>query len=118
MGNNAVNWWEHPATDLPAAQKFYGDVLGWTFTPFGDDYTAVSATDGTMIGAITKSENSGARLYAGVDDLETTLAAAVSAGGKVIKERTLISEEMGWWGLIEDPNGREFGLWTTSPAKS
>jgi len=44
--------------------------------------------------------------------------AAAAAGGKVLKERTLISEEMGWWGLIEDPNGREFGLWTTNPAKS
>ena len=63
-------------------------------------------------------QSSPARLYAGVDDLEATQAAAVAAGGKVLKERTLISEEMGYWGLIEDPNGHEFGLWTSNPPKS
>ncbi len=118
MGNNAVTWWELPATDLAAAQKFYGDVLGWQFAPMGEGYVLVSTSDGTPIGGLTQEPPQGARLYAEVDDLEDTIARAVAAGGKVVQERKLISEEFGWWGLIHDANGQEFGLWTHNAPKS
>jgi len=118
MGNNTVDWWEFPVDDLAAAQRFYSTVFGWKFTPFGDDYLMAAAADGTPIGGFVAGGLPSIRLYAGVEDLEATLAGAVAAGGKVRKGRQLISEEFGWWALLQDANGHEFGLSTNNAAKS
>jgi len=118
MGNNTVNWWEFPVDDLPAAQRFYGAVFGWKFTPFGADYSMAAAADGTPVGGFVTGDLPSIRLYTGVDDLEGTLASAVAAGGKVLKERQFISEEFGWWALLQDANGHEFGLSTSNAPMS
>ena len=119
MGNNAVAWWEHRVGDLQSAQKFYGEVFGWKFTSFGEDYVVINGPESEMpIGALIKDKKEGARLFAGVEDLEATLAATVAAGGKVVTERTLISDEFGWYAMIQDADGHEFGLCTMAPPKS
>ncbi len=48
-----MSWWEIPVPDLDDAKRFYGEVFGWTFDPFGEDYFAVIGPDGNMLGGIS-----------------------------------------------------------------
>lgn len=107
-----VTWWEIPVTDLDEAARFYPAVFGWTVAPFGDGFLLVHQGE-RMIGGLFASPEpaaEGVRIYVNVADLEAVLAAAVTAGGSVVRERTLISPEMGWWAELADPSGRRIGL--------
>jgi predicted enzyme related to lactoylglutathione lyase len=116
---NAVVWWEIPVRDLAAAQAFYTAVFGWGYQPFGPDYAAVT-NGGAMIGALSAdpdaAASNGIRIYVGVADLEATLARGEAAGGRVETPRTLISEEMGWWAQLVDPEGTAVGICTDNAA--
>ncbi|GIG28297.1 VOC family protein [Cellulomonas marina] len=113
-----VTWWELPVDDLDRAQAFYGPVLGWTFSPFGDeagDYLGVSS-GGELVGAVFRAPDAprevGVRVYVLVDDLEAVLAATVEHGGTVKVPRSEVGGDMGWWAEVLDPDGRWLGLCT------
>ncbi|GAA2725381.1 VOC family protein [Cellulomonas aerilata] len=119
---NTVTWWELPVTDVTAAQRFYGEVFGWTFTSFGGDDDAYLGVvrDGELIGGIYRAEGAagdppGVRTYINVADLEAVFAAAEAAGGSVRAPRTEIGGDMGWWAELSDPDGRWIGLCTSNP---
>ena len=38
--NLKLNYVEFPAKDIPATKRFFEDAFGWSFTDYGDDYTA------------------------------------------------------------------------------
>ena len=40
MPSTKINYLELPCTDFAAIKAFYGNVFGWSFTDYGDDYTA------------------------------------------------------------------------------
>jgi predicted enzyme related to lactoylglutathione lyase len=115
-----VGWWELQVTDLASAQAFYGAVFGWEFEAFGDTFAIIKGADGSMLGGIDQREGDPAgravRVYISVDDLESTLAAVRDAGGTVVQERTMVSEEYGWWAQFEDPSGLPVALHTNNAA--
>jgi predicted enzyme related to lactoylglutathione lyase len=127
---NTVTWWELPVTDIAAAQRFYGDVFGWTYTSFGDDdaYSGITYA-GALIGGLYRADDvatgatgasgaaaaPGVRTYINVADLEATFAAAERAGGSVRTPRTEVGGDMGWWAELSDPDGRWIGLCTGNP---
>ena len=123
MSDNTVTWWELQVTDLAQAQEFYGSVFGWSFQPSGDGYAMVTAPDGTPLGGLDSDTNKGkepagrvSRVYVQVAELEQTLKTIEANGGTIVANRTLISEEFGWWAMFADPSGLTVGLVTSNPA--
>lgn len=114
-----MNWWEIPVPDLDDAQRFYGEVFGWTFQPFGENYFAATGPDGDMLGGIfLASEDelgNGVRITFETDDLEAALGRVTAAGGTVMTERAEIGGGMGWWAAFTDPAGRWLGFSTDRP---
>jgi hypothetical protein len=41
MAENKIAYLELPSKDVPALKAFYGQLFGWTFQDFGDDYAAI-----------------------------------------------------------------------------
>ncbi|GAA4423615.1 VOC family protein [Georgenia halophila] len=118
---NTVTWWEIPVNEIVAGRDFYSAVFGWTYTSFGDDanYAGILSGD-VLVGGLYRAETGtptapSVRVYVNVADLEATLDAAVSAGGRVSVPRTEIGEGMGWWAEIADPDGRWVGLCSGNP---
>lgn len=116
----SVSWFDVQVSDLEAAKSFYGAVFGWTFTPFGETFVTITASDGNMIGGLDQVAGEPAgravRIYLGTDELEGVLSRVEKAGGFVEKARTLITEEFGWSATFVDPSGIKIGLWTGKPA--
>jgi uncharacterized protein len=116
-----MDWWEIPVPDVDDAQRFYGEVFGWTFSPMGEDYVAAHGPEGTMLGGIFKASGedlgNGVRITFGTDDLEAALERVTAAGGTVLTARTEIGGDMGWWAAFTDPAGRYIGFSTTNPPR-
>lgn len=114
-----MSWWEIPVPDLDDAKRFYGEVFGWTFDPFGEDYFAVIGPDGNMLGGIFLAAEdklgNGVRISFETDDLEGALDRVTAAGGTVVTERTEVGSDMGWWAAFTDPAGRWIGFATDRP---
>ena len=108
-------WWEIPVTDVAAASEFFTAVLGWTYTPFGEDYLGIN-NGAAPVGGLYKSDDAGnadgIKIYIDVPDMEATLAKVEAAGGTVRKTRTAIGGDMGWWAEIAEPGGRGVSIWT------
>jgi hypothetical protein len=123
-----VVWWEIEVTDPAAAQRFYSELLGWTFRRDFDgpesqldrDYWIVEV-DGRGIGGLqavlagAPAPQAGVRLYVQVTDLEATIATAVALGATVERGRTYLGSDDFWFANVRDPQGVSLGLWTTNP---
>ena len=114
-------WFEIPADDPERAKHFYGGLFGWKFEPFDDfapDYWAIETGGGSSINggivprSATVAPGPGPVVYAAVADLEAAAAEAVRLGGRVLQERTLITEQAGSFVLVADPEGNVVGLWS------
>ena len=111
--HHAIDYVELPAPDLAAATAFYGQVFGWTFTPYGDAYVGFSSTGGEEDGGLdpTGSPQAGGplvQMYS--DDLDATLAAVREAGGTVVQEP--FEFPGGRRFHFRDPAGNELGVWS------
>ncbi|WP_433377060.1 VOC family protein [Actinoplanes sp. CA-142083] len=120
---NGVGWFEI-ATDQPAvAERFYGDVFGWTF---GDDTGAAAGADGSAYRMVTppgaerptggifptggKMPNY-AIFYVLVTDPAEACRAAEAAGGKVLVAPQTTPDGLSFAHLL-DPSGNHFGVFT------
>ncbi len=41
MSGNKIAYLELPASDISALKSFYGELFGWTFQDFGNDYATI-----------------------------------------------------------------------------
>lgn len=116
---NLINWFEIPALDINRAILFYKEVLGLDITEtemFGTKM-GFFPTDGTNVsGAIVQGEDyipstSGIIAYLnGGSDLEIVLNKVKNSNGKVIVPKTLISPEMGYFGMFIDSEGNKMAV--------
>jgi predicted enzyme related to lactoylglutathione lyase len=119
---NGIGWFEI-ATDQPAvAERFYGDVFGWTF---GDDEGGATGADGSVYRTITPPGANPAGglfptggkvpnyaiFYLLVADVEATSKAAEAAGGKVLVAPQRTPDGLTFAHLL-DPSGNHFGVFT------
>jgi predicted enzyme related to lactoylglutathione lyase len=121
-GVNGIAWFEI-ATDQPAvAERFYGDVFGWTFANDTDS----TNPDGTPYRIITAPADSGlaqgglfatggtvpnyAVFYVLVTDPAETARQAEAAGGKVLVAPTTSPDGLTFAHLL-DPVGNHFGVY-------
>ncbi|MGE0434337.1 MAG: VOC family protein [Planctomycetota bacterium] len=111
---------EIPAPDIAAAKEFYGKLFGWTFRPMNDTYEFFDA--GNMTGAmdadLKPGTDAGSVLVMAVEEIDTALAAIEQAGGKVIKPKTPIGGDHGFYGYFTDPAGNKMGVWQERPASN
>lgn len=116
MDKNAINWFEIPVTDYQRAKKFYEavfdyqmpemilekDILG--MLPYDQEANGVG-------GAIIKGDDytpsdKGIRIYfPAIEDMQILLERVTSAGGKVLLNKTLISEGIGYYSKFMDTEG-------------
>ncbi|MCT2589765.1 VOC family protein [Streptomyces sp. N2-109] len=110
-------WADAMFSDLEGAKRFYGAVLGWTFsdaiTEFGGYTEAYS--DGKAVAAIAppmpgQEEGSAWCLYLASPDVSETAAEIRDHGGRLLVEPMEVGE-LGSMCLAQDPSGVTFGVW-------
>jgi predicted enzyme related to lactoylglutathione lyase len=97
--HHSIDYVEIYVDDVSQAKRFYGEVFGWHFNDYGDDYAGIQAPDGDgEIGGITVGQTHGGSPLVLIisDTLDTSLYAVEKAGGEVIG------------GPFDYPGGRRF----------
>jgi uncharacterized protein len=115
---------EIPAKDVKRASAFYKDVFGWWTTDMpGMDYTMLGGTKVSDKGEFSESGsiNGGMMkrtkpfehpiITIGVDDINASLKAIEKKGGKTLRKKQDIGQEMGWTAYFTDPEGNVMGLY-------
>lgn len=109
--NNTINYIELPSTDLDKTKKFYGDLFGWSFTDWGDDYISFEGAgiDGGFT-TLTTSQPCGVLVVLYSDNLETCLDQVTAAGGVIVKP--IFEFPGGRRFQFTDPSGNELAVWS------
>lgn len=121
--NNAVGWFEIPTTNMDRAIKFYEAVfdlklernkvgdLDMAWFPWVEDGLGAS---GSLIHDPEhyKPSTDGVAIYftAHSGDLANELSRVEGAGGKVLQPKTLITEEIGHFGIFMDTEGNRLAI--------
>ena len=118
-------WYELMTTDAEAAQRFYGNVVGWTFDSGdapGKDYRHIKAPDGEYIGGVlpltAQMQAGGARPawlgYLNVDDVDASVKAIEADGGKALMP-AMTMPNVGRMAMVTDPAGAPFYVMKPTP---
>ena len=121
--NNAISWFEIPATDLDRAAKFYETILGVSLNPIDmenirmrmfpvkDPMNGIGGAIVDSGGFHRPSTTDGPLIYLnGNPDVQPILDKVDSAGGSVMVPKTAISPEYGYMAVIIDTEGNRIGL--------
>ena len=119
---NALNWFEIPVADFDRAKKFYETIFNNEMPenqmgPARMGFFLYDFQGGKAGGAIvhhpelyTPSDN-GTLVYLNCQpDLQVMLDRVEGAGGTVLREKTLVGENLGYWALIKDCEGNKVAL--------
>ncbi len=106
---NDISLIVYPAADLPAAKRFFRELIG--ADPYADSAWYVGYKTGDMEIGLDPNGNAelGALAYWTVSDIAASVKALVAAGGTVVKEIT----DVGYGMLVanvKDPSGAAVGL--------
>jgi len=114
-----ISWFEIPVVDMNRAKVFYErlfsidiDIEEMNGAFMGFFPSKGYSTTGALVSmkGYTPSED-GILLYLnGGDDLNTVLENVTEAGGKVEVPKTLITEEIGYFGIFIDTEGNRLAL--------
>ncbi len=113
-----INYIELPAESIDKVKAFYGEVFGWTFQDYGEDYCAFN--DGRMDGGFyrsplrSNSDQGAALVVLYAKDLEATMDRITAAGGKIA--RPIFSFPGGRRFHFHDPNRNELAVWSDKEA--
>jgi predicted enzyme related to lactoylglutathione lyase len=117
--NHLINWVEIPVLDMDRACRFYGRVFGVELRRMelgGSRYAMFPTKDRFNAGALVQGESrapsaGGTLVYLdGSPDLAQVLRKAAAEGGRVLMEKTWLSQEAGFAGLFLDSEGNAIGL--------
>jgi predicted enzyme related to lactoylglutathione lyase len=117
---NGIGWFEIGAADPAAAERFYGELFGWVFTPDGDGgdgaYRIVSTpAEGSIGGGLFPTGGkvpNYAVFYVVVTDVAETCRRAEAAGGKVLVPPQDTGRLV--FAHLLDPTGNHFAVYTPS----
>lgn len=123
MKNNIVGWFEIPVVNMERAITFYETVIGVKL-----DKNKIDSVDMAMFPWVDEEYGSGGALVYNQEfcnpsadgvmvyltalsgDLANELAKVEKAGGKVLQEKTKISDEHGFMGVFLDTEGNRVAL--------
>jgi uncharacterized protein len=114
--DRAIDYIEFTAPDLPIIKKFYGDVFGWSFQDWGDEY--VSFSDGRVDGGFSRGAahasetktGSGPLVILYSSGLEAILEKVKASGGSITRDT--FSFPGGRRFHFADPSGNELAVWS------
>jgi predicted enzyme related to lactoylglutathione lyase len=113
-----LNYVEFASSDLKATKDFFEKAFGWSFVDYGLEYTAFSGQgiDGGFFKAnlYSSTANGAALLVFYSNNLESTLAKVIEAGGEIIKP--IFSFPGGRRFHFAEPSGNEFAVWSDTGA--
>jgi uncharacterized protein len=116
---NLINWFEIPATDINRASEFYKKVLGGDLQQqeMMGIKMAFLPMDGEGVGGslcedegYVPSQNSSVLYLNGGEDLSKPLSKVEKAGGKIIMEKSKISDEIGYMAIFIDSEGNRMAF--------
>ncbi|MBC7310649.1 MAG: VOC family protein [Actinomycetales bacterium] len=114
MAHGDITHIDIPVSDLEQAKAFYSQVFGWQISapPGFEDYPMWHAPNKISGGGLApRSEGfTQPRSYVEVDSIDETLAKVTQIGGRVLMEKSPISDTS-WWAIFADPDGNEVGLY-------
>lgn len=124
MKDNVVGWFEIPVTDMERAIKFYETVFGFNMhreqmgpldMAWFPGVENAPGSQGSLVcyeHGYTPSSSAGVLVYftAHSGDLANELSRVEAAGGKVLLEKRLITEDIGYMGLFLDSEGNRIAL--------
>lgn len=116
MAEHLIAHCEIPSTDLDKSKDFYHKVLGWEFKSFGNDYLLFNNHKGTMVGLrkVDKvAQGDSTVFHVNMPDIDSILKKVKDNGGAVKRNKTVIPA-MGWYALMNDPDGNTIGLYQKS----
>lgn len=121
--NNAISWFEIPASDLERAQKFYEAIFGISMIPMdlpnikmrmfplNDMMTQVGGAVVDSGGFHKPSSTDGPLIYLnGNPDVQQILDRVEAAGGTIMVPKTEISPDYGFMAVLIDTEGNRIGL--------
>ena len=111
-----VTHFEITGKDGKKLQDFYSGLFGWKVDANNPmNYGMVEATENGIGGGISDSQDGKpfTTVYVEVDNAQTYLDKAVSMGGKVVMERTILPGMVAF-AQFEDPSGNVIGLAETA----
>lgn len=122
MEQHFIVWFEIPATDIERAAVFYSKIFDTKIEVNNDMGIPMAFFPGiaeqmSVTGSLVQyeeyqpSKTHGPLVYLnGGKDLSTILNRVEGAGGKVTKEKTQISPEVGYMGIFIDTEGNRIAL--------
>ena len=121
---NAINWFEIPTLDMERAVKFYETIFdikmrqmnlpGYQTSIFPPDETSGKSTGALVKSDFHKPSEGGVLIYLNANpDLQLVLDRVEAAGGKIVHVKTLVTKEIGYFGLIIDSEGNLLALHST-----
>ena len=123
MGQGVFVWDELGTSDVDGAERFYGDVFGWTTKDMGADYGGYKIfhrdpDDETGVGGLMANPDSSMPTawhpYVAVDDVDAKLTKTKELGGSVVLEAMDVPA-VGRIAVIQDPTGAVLGLIKPEP---
>ncbi len=110
-----ICWADLAATDVGAAERFYGAVLGWQFRATGEEFGGyrIATRDGKQAAGVGPVQDGAPpvwTLYFAVDDVDDFTRRARDLGGNVLNEPFEVPSQ-GRMSVIADPTGAAFGAW-------
>lgn len=121
--DNAISWFEIPATDIDRAQKFYESIflikmnamdmpqMKMRMFPLDDPMKGVGGTLVDSGGFHKPSATDGPLIYLnGNPDVQIVLSRVEAAGGKIMMPKTEISPEYGYMAVFFDTEGNRIAL--------
>ncbi|WP_045800608.1 VOC family protein [Flagellimonas lutaonensis] len=122
MEHNMVGWFEIPVVDMDRAKKFYeevfqieiqvqdfsGTLMGWF--PWAEGKPGCSGSLILQPEWYIPNRKEGVLIYFSSEDVENELSRVVAAGGRILKPKTKISDEIGYMGLFHDSEDNRIAL--------
>ncbi len=116
---NPFIWHDLMTSDVEAAKKFYGAVVGWTFEAQIPDYS-VAQTNGVGMGGIMATPAEFGKMppfwsgYIYVTDVDASCAKIKKLGGKVHREPWDVPQ-VARMAVVGDPTGANFNIMQPFP---
>ena len=120
---SAISWFEIPAVDINRAAKFYEEIFQFKMVtmdmgevkmrvfPVADTMKDIAGVLISVSENHKPSEKEGVVIYLNANpDVKIILDRVEKAGGKILMEKTTISEEHGYMGFFKDTEGNRVGL--------